>query len=465
MSVLSIFEKQQNAFKAQPTLNVDQRLKNLKTLKQLLLNHQAEFAAAISEDFGNRSVDETKMAELLTSVQAIDYTVKNLKKWAKAERRKVHLLFMPASNKVLCQPLGVVGIIVPWNYPLMLSIGPLITAIAAGNHAMIKLSELTPRFNQLFKSLLLKHFDEQYIAIVQGDAKLAADFTSLPFDHILFTGSVEVGKKVMASAAKNLTPVTLELGGKSPAIISKQADIDAAAQRLLFGKTFSAGQSCVAPDYVLLHKDHRQAFIDSCKKAFNKKFPTINDNPQYTSIIDEKSYNRLHAMLDEAKHNGGEVICLSDDFSPEENNFKLPLHLVFDAPENSALLKEEIFGPILPVVFYERLEDAVEYVNKREKPLALYFFSYDSKEQKYITEKTISGGMAINASLIHLGQQDIPFGGVGHSGMGHYHGKEGFLSMSKAKPIHKVGRISSSQLARAPYGRKIHQLIEKIFIR
>ncbi|MDN6180668.1 MAG: coniferyl aldehyde dehydrogenase, partial [Halomonas subglaciescola] len=437
-----------------------------KRLKHALLIYQERLLEAIDRDFSCRSRDESLIAEVMPSIQGIHYTLKHLKGWMKPSRRCVSLLFQPARNTVCYQPKGVVGVIAPWNYPLYLAVGPLVASLAAGNRTMIKMSEFTPHTATLFKELIESIFPQDLVAVINGEADVAAGFSARPFDHLLFTGSTSVGKRVMRAASENLTPVTLELGGKSPAIVSSDVPIKDAAQRIAFGKAFNAGQTCVAPDYVLCPADRVQAFVAEFRARFAAMYPSLRDNDNYTAIINERQYGRLQNYLNDASAKGAEVI----ELNPAEENLgdasnKMPLTLVLQTTPDMQLMQDEIFGPILPIVSYGSLDEAIEYINARSRPLALYFFGYDRGEQHRMINSTLSGGMCINDSLMHVAQDDLPFGGVGDSGMGHYHGKEGFLTLSHQRAIFAKQKLNSGKLVYPPYGTLAHKIIYKLFIR
>lgn len=461
-----IFEEQRLAFRRNPMPSATERKENLKRLKRVLLKNESRILDAIDRDFSCRSRDETLIAEIMPSVQGINYTLKNLDGWMKPSRRSVSVLFQPASNKVHYQPLGVVGIIVPWNYPLFLAVGPLVAALAAGNRVMVKMSEFTPHTSALFKELIESTFPQDLVAVVNGEAEVAADFSSRAFDHLLFTGSTSVGKLVMRAAAEHLTPVTLELGGKSPAIISSNVPMTDAAQRIAFGKAINAGQTCVAPDYVLCPADRIQTFVDEFRTQFTEMYPNLRDNDDFTAIINERQYERLQAYLDDARSKGAEVI----EINPAQENMKdgtrkMPIHLVLNATADMKVLQDEIFGPILPVVSYNGIDEAITYINDRPRPLSLYYFGYERDLQDYVIAQTHSGGMCINDTLMHVAQDDLPFGGIGASGMGSYHGKEGFLTFSHARGIFSKQRFNSGKFVYAPHGTALHKLVYKMFIR
>ncbi|MDU8358633.1 coniferyl aldehyde dehydrogenase [Pseudomonas syringae group sp. J309-1] len=456
-----VFAEQRKAFAANPMPTADQRLQWLASLHDLLCAEQQALIEAISSDFSHRSADETMLAELMPSLFGIKDARKHLKKWMKPARRKVGIAFQPASAKVVYQPLGVVGVIVPWNYPLFLAIGPMIGALAAGNRVMLKLSESTPATGELLKRLFAQVFPEDLVAVVLGEADVGIAFSGLPFDHLLFTGATSVGKHVMRAAAENLTPVTLELGGKSPAIVSRDVPLKDAAERIAFGKTLNAGQTCVAPDYVLVPEDRVTGFIEAYKTAVLRFYPTLADNPDYTAIINQRQLARLNHYLDDAADKGAQIISLYESGQDR----RMPFSLLLDVSEDMLVMQDEIFGPLLPIVPYSRIDEAFAYVNQRPRPLALYYFGYDKAEQQRVLEQTHSGGVCLNDTLMHVAQDDLPFGGVGPSGMGHYHGHEGFLTFSKAKGVLIKQRFNTARLIYPPYGKAMLRWVYKLFIR
>nr|WP_288355280.1 coniferyl aldehyde dehydrogenase [uncultured Pseudomonas sp.] len=455
------FQAQREAFMANPMPSADQRIAWLDSLKARLLADQDALIRCISEDFGNRSADETLLAEMLPTVQGIRYTRKRLRRWMKASRRHVGLAFMPASAQVIYQPLGVVGIIVPWNYPLFLAIAPLVGALAAGNRVMLKLSEATPQTSQHLKELLASIFPEDLVSVALGKAEIGMAFAKLPFDHLLFTGATSIGRHVMRAAADNLTPVTLELGGKSPAIISADVPLEHAAERIAFGKTLNAGQTCVAPDYVLVPRQRVNGFVDAYRRVMQRFYPQIEGNPDYTSIINTRQQQRLQGYLDDARHKGAEVIALT----AEATERRMPQTLLLNVDDSMLVMQDEIFGPLLPVVPYDRLDDALAYIAARPRPLAIYYFGYDRGEQQHVLHHSHSGGVCLNDTLMHVAQDDMPFGGIGASGMGHYHGHEGFLTFSKAKGVLIKQRLNLARLIYPPYGKALQKLVYKLFIR
>ncbi|EJZ60571.1 NAD-dependent aldehyde dehydrogenase [Pseudomonas fluorescens R124] len=456
-----LFAAQRAAYAANPMPPADQRQQWLKALRELLSHERQALVEAISADFSHRSADETLLAELMPSLHGIHYASRHLKGWMKSSRRKVGMAFQPASAKVVYQPLGVVGIIVPWNYPLYLAIGPLVGALAAGNRVMLKLSESTPATGQLLKTLLGRIFPEDLVCVVLGEADIGVAFSRLRFDHLLFTGATSIGKHVMRAAAENLTPVTLELGGKSPAIVSRDVPLKDAAERIAFGKTLNAGQTCVAPDYVLVPQDRVGAFVEAYRQVVNSFYPTLADNPDYTAIINERQLARLNGYVSDATSKGALLIPLFE----QGQGRRMPHSLLLNVTDEMTVMQDEIFGPLLPIVPYQDLDQAFAYINQRPRPLALYYFGYDKREQDRVLHETHSGGVCLNDTLLHVAQDDMPFGGIGPSGMGHYHGHEGFLTFSKAKGVLIKQRFNAAKLIYPPYGKSIQKLIQKLFIR
>ena len=434
----------------------EKRIERLDKLLKGLLIHKDDFVRAIADDFGNRSKHETLVAEVFTTIQTIKHCRAHLHEWMEVEPRPVSWLFAPARAEVVPQPLGVVGIIAPWNYPMQLALAPAAIALAAGNRVMIKPSELTPKTGETMAKLAKEMFGDDELVVVTGGPDVGAAFSSLAFDHLLFTGSTRVGKVVMKAAAEHLVPVTLELGGKSPTIVNEDFPIDVAATRIMYGKIFNAGQTCIAPDYAMVPRKQIDRFVDECKAAVAKMLPTIKSNTDYTSIVNPKHYQRLVGYLEEAKQKDAKVIEVNpakEELSPDQH--RLAPTLVVDPPAELALMHEEIFGPILPILPYDSLDEAIAYVNDHPRPLALYFFGYDDDATQKVIDQTISGGVSVNETLMHFAQEDLPFGGVGPSGMGHYHAREGFDTFSKKKPIFYQARLNSAGMLRPPYGRTI----------
>ena len=452
------------ACQAQPMPSLAQRRSRLTALKSALLAHKQALCDALALDYGQRSDYDSLVADILPCVMQINYSLKRLKGWMRPARRHPGLLLAPARVEVHYQPLGVIGIMVPWNFPVMLSLGPLIGAIAAGNRAMIKLSEFTPHTNAVLRTLLAQVFGDDEVVVIEGDAGLAAAFSTLPFDHLLFTGSTAVGRLVMAAAAPQLTPLTLELGGKSPCLIAPDMPLALAVERMIFGKSLNAGQICVAPDYVLLPRGQEQAFIEAYQAHFRRLYPKGLDSPDYGSIINRAQYERLTAWLAEAKQAGAQVHpCASP--ARDDGARRLVPHLLTEVPGHCQLMQQEIFGPLLPLVPYDSIEEAIAYVAARPRPLALYLMSLDETLQSRLIRETHAGGMAINECLFQVAADDAPFGGIGPSGMGHYHGHEGFLTFSKAKTVLRRGRFSTGNLIHPPYRRWYQRLMMALFLR
>ncbi len=436
--------------------SVSDRRTALKKLQLLLTENNAAIADAISADFGNRSAHETQLLEIFPALSALRHSRAQVKSWMKPQRRFASLWFLPARTELRPQPLGVVGIIVPWNYPLLLAVGPLIAALSAGNRVLIKMSEFTPGTGALFEKLIAETFAADHVHVINGGADIAQEFSALPFDHLLFTGSTNVGRHVMKAAAENLTPVTLELGGKSPAIVGTEADIAEAAQKIMFGKCLNAGQTCVAPDYVLLPQGTEAAFIAAAKNAVAALYPTLTDNADYTSIVNARHRERLASYLTDAAAKGASVVALHESADPE----KLAPTIVHGVNNDMRIMQDEIFGPLLPLVSYASLDAAIQYVNAHPRPLALYYFGRDRANIERVLAETVAGGVTVNDTILHLSQEHLPFGGVGASGMGAYHGKAGFDTFSKIKPVFRQAKWNGLFLFKPPYGKRFESLIK-----
>ena len=412
----------------------------------MVVGNRDAIARAIDADFGGRAWQETELLEIVPLLGAIRNTSRHLRRWMRDERRDVALPFQPGSAWVRHEPLGVIGIISPWNYPLFLSLGPLVDALAAGNRAMIKPSELTPRFSELLKRMVSDHFDADFIAVETGGVQVAQAFSALPFDHLIFTGSTSVGRKVMQAAASNLTPVTLELGGKSPAVLAPDYSLDKAARSIVLGKFTNAGQTCIAPDYVLIPAGQTDAFAHKIMSRLETAYPAAGSEGGYSNIITAGHRTRLTEAVEEARNAGATILRPSGDYGS-----KFPPTLVVNAPEECLLLREEIFGPVLPIVTYETLEDALSFINRRARPLSMYVFTNNRRTARMILDGAISGGVTLNGTLLHVAQDDLPFGGVGASGMGAYHGRHGFRRMSHARSIFKPGFLNAFELMGPPF--------------
>jgi coniferyl-aldehyde dehydrogenase len=453
----SLLSQQRAAFLRDGPPSAAQRRADLLKLKRALLARRPEFEAAISADFGYRSAYETRIMEVIPLIQAVNYLRRNVAKWMRPERRRVALHFLPGRARVYYQPVGVIGIVSPWNYPLSLAVMPLLSAIAAGNRAILKPSELTPATGNLLKLMLRDIFPEEQVAVVTGGPELGPAFSRLPFDHLVFTGSTKVGRTVMREAAENLVPVTLELGGKSPTLVGPDADIETAAGSVAYGKLANAGQTCIAPDYVLVHEKDAAAFVASYDATATKFYPDGGDDQNYTSIASARHYTRLRDLLDDAQKKGARVI--ESGKSSGGNTRKLPSAIVFNVTDDMAILREEIFGPILPVVTYRTLDEAIAYINRKPRPLALYYFGNSSEDRRKVLTRTISGNVTVNDTLMHYVQNALPFGGVGSSGMGAYHGIEGFKSFSHAKGVFEQSRWNFGGILRPPFNRTTDMVI------
>ena len=461
-----ILEKQKKAHLREGPLSVEARKEWIDRCIALLIKYQNEIAEAISEDFGHRSTESSLLADVAGSIGSLKSAKENIKKWVKPEKRKVTpsiLGLLGAKLRLEYQPLGTVGVISPWNFPVTLTFGPLGSIFAAGNRAMIKPSEFTPKTSELMKKMFEEAFSEEEVAVFTGGPDLGEAFSSLPFDHLLFTGATSIAKHVMRAASENLVPVTLELGGKSPVIISKKSNFDVSVNRVMAGKTMNAGQICLAPDYVFIPKDKKEDFISQSKKVVTDMYPSLKDNPDYTSVINQRHYDRLQGYVEEAKEKGFEVIEINpsnEDFSQQAYH-KIPPTLIVDPDDSLSVMKEEIFGPILSVKTYDSIKDTVDYINSKDRPLGLYYFGDDKEEMQNVLENTTSGGVTINDVVFHVGQDNAPFGGVGPSGTGSYHGVEGFKNFSHTKTIYTQSKFDGLfGLFRPPFGSKAKSAIK-----
>lgn len=458
-ALAAAFELQKSAFAREPFPDIATRRRRLGALLALTENHETEIAAAIDADFGGRSRQETRLAELLIVRAGIRHALAHLASWMRQKRVRTRMAFLPGRNRLLPQPLGVVGVVSPWNYPFQLALAPAAAALAAGNRVLIKPSELTPRFSELLSRLVAEGFDPDEVAVIAGDAETGKAFVALPFDHLVFTGSTAVGRQVAQAAARNLTPVTLELGGKSPAIIDASADVDAAAASVAYAKLLNAGQTCIAPDYLMVPAGQGRIVAGKVADAMARLYPRLVDNPDYTAIVSDRHHQRLADMVGEARERGGGVIEVNPSGESLDNRRKFLPTLVLDPALDTRLMREEIFGPVLPVLEYGDVGDAIRFVNERDRPLALYWFGRDGARREKILRETVSGGVTVNDCLLHIAQEDQPFGGVGPSGMGAYHGEWGFRAMSKEKPVFIQSRLNGGALLRPPYGARFEQVL------
>lgn len=452
MFARTLFDQQRAAFR-RSALSYKDRMDALRTLERALIDHKDEMVRAISSDFNGRAPEETLLLEVVPTLGEIRDARKHLKDWMEPRDVEVGWQFLPASARIEIEAKGVVGILGAWNYPLFLTIGPAVGALAAGNRVMMKPSELAPRSAALIEEIIKRTFPEDCVAVVNGGADVAREFSSLPFDHLLFTGSTRVGKLVMKAAAENLTPVTLELGGKSPALVHPDYPLERAAERILTGKLYNAGQTCVAPDYLLLPRARLEEFLTLAPRVVEKMYPKLVENPDYTHIIDAAHYRMLANHIKDALEKGARAIEINPagETCNDDNRVFPPTFLV-DVNDDMTIMQEEIFGPILPLVPYETLDDAVAYINVRPHPLAFYYFDSKGSRVKDVLARIIAGGVTVNDCIFHVGQTGLPFGGIGPSGMGHYHGYYGFETFSKKKGVFLEGRWTPLSLLRPPYG-------------
>ena len=445
--------------RAEPAATPAERLDRLARLRAVVADNEERFRQAISADFGHRSAVETTIAEAMMVYGEIRHATKHLKSWMAPQRIATTLQFLPARNRLIPQPLGVVGIIAPWNYPLQLTLAPAIGALAAGNRVIIKPSELAPHFAGLLKEAVAARFDATELLVTGIEDEIAKAFASLPFDHLVFTGSTRVGRLVAEAAGRNLTPVTLELGGKSPAIIDASADLEEAAERIAYAKLLNAGQTCIAPDYVLVPENALQSFAEKVRAQMRRMFGADPSNKDYTSIISDRHYARLEGLVADAARHGAKILQPAKADDPNwKAHRKFPPTLILGATEAMAAMQEEIFGPVLPVLAYRDAAEAIAFVNARERPLALYWFGKDRSARDEVLARTISGGVTVNDCLFHFAQINQPMGGVGASGTGVYHGEWGFRTFSKLKPVFYRSKFNRLADLYPPYGGKIARL-------
>ncbi|MEG3765261.1 coniferyl aldehyde dehydrogenase [Alteromonas sp. 14N.309.X.WAT.G.H12] len=452
-SILASMKKQQtNNGPASAQCRRDRLARSVALIKE---NYQA-LTNAMNSDFGHRSAYQSGAADLLGTIKLLQHASDNVAQWMQPEIVPAPVEGMQTS--VEYQPLGVVGVISPWNFPVNLAFGPLASVFAAGNTAMLKPSELTPKTSELLAELVGRYFGPEELTVVLGDATVGQAFSALPFDHLIFTGSTAVGKHVMRAAAENLVPVTLELGGKSPVVVAKDADLDKAVARTLTVKTFNAGQICISPDYLMLSESQADSFVDKAHQFLTSAFATLHDNPDYTAIINARHFTRLVGLLDDANKKGARIIKLASNDEPayDKHTGKIAPHLILDVTDDMAIMQEEIFGPLLPIMTYQDEQQAIDYINAHPRPLAAYLFTESPSKQQSFAKRTTSGALVINDVMTHVSIENLPFGGVGPSGMGAYHGVYGFRQFSHAKPVVvQSEQAESSQRLRAPYQDKL----------
>lgn len=455
-----LLHRQQKAFLSDMSPSRAVRVDRLNHLSRLIESHSTEFSQAIANDFGTRSATEIRITETLMLQSGIRHAIRHLAKWMKPRRVSTAMAYQPGKSMIMRQPLGVVGIISPWNYPLQLALAPLIGALAAGNRAMIKPSELTPCFSKALAEGIAKAFAPDEVVVVTGDAAVGKQFAALPFDHLVFTGSTAIGREVAQAAAKNLTPITLELGGKSPAIIDPSCNLDSVIDRIAWGKLINAGQTCIAPDYMLVPLGETDRFVQALRSSMIRMYPTFRSNPDYSAIISERHLRRLRELVEDARARGATVVEVETTVTASVPvGRQLPPTLLLNVNDSMRVMNEEIFGPILPIVPYDTVEDALAYVNARDRPLALYWFGNDHAVRDQVLRGTIAGGVSINDTLMHIAQEELPFGGVGASGQGHYHGEYGFRQFSKEKPVFMQSRFSGGGIVRPPYKPSIERVL------
>jgi coniferyl-aldehyde dehydrogenase len=462
-----ILDRQRAAFMAELPVPIATRKDRLRRAAAMVKDNAARFCDALGEDFGHRSSRQSMITDIVVSVSPLRHAGKMVARWAKRERKPVMfpLGLLGARAWVEYQPKGVVGIIAPWNFPVNLVMSPLAGVFAAGNRAMVKTSEFTPATAALFEELCPRYFDPAELAFVSGGPEVGQAFSALPFDHLLFTGATGIGRHILHAAADNLTPVTLELGGKSPAILGRSANLAQATERVAMGKMLNAGQICIAPDYLMVPAEQEQAAVDGLVRAASAMYPTLLSNPDYTAIINDRHFARLTAAIDDARAKGAEVIAVNpaNEDLASSNARKLPLHIIRNATDDMTVMQEEIFGPVLPVRKYDSIDGAIAEVNRRDRPLALYYFGSDEAERRRVLDRTISGGVSLDDTIFHVSMEELPFGGIGPSGMGAYHGEPGFRTFSHAKSVFKQSKLDVAGLGglKPPYGKRTDAAIKR----
>ena len=459
-----ILERQKQAQIRDGIPSADVRIDRIDRAIGLLVDHGEALCEAMREDFGHRSMDQSRFTDIASSIGALKHSKKHLRGWMKADKRKPEfpLGLLGSKAKVQFVPKGSIGIISPWNFPVNLTFTPLANVFAAGNRAMIKPSEFTEHTSELMAKLVAQTFDAEECAVVTGGPDVGAAFTALPFDHMIFTGATSIAHHVMRAAADNLVPLTLELGGKSPVVLGRSADMQKAANRIMAGKTLNAGQICLAPDYAFVPQEKTGEFVDAATSAVATMFPSgLKDNDDYTSVVNQRHYDRLMGYLEEAKSKSAEVIEINpagENFSQQPHH-KIAPHIIVDPSDDLQVMQDEIFGPILPIKSYAETKDAVAYINSKPRPLGLYYFGEDTAEQEQVLDGTTSGGVTVNDVIFHVAQEDLPFGGIGPSGMGAYHGRDGFLEFSHKKAVYKQTGSEMLKMMRPPYAEKFRKQV------
>ncbi|MFT7242903.1 MAG: coniferyl-aldehyde dehydrogenase [Candidatus Azotimanducaceae bacterium] len=456
-NMLSILNRQKQDYIKEGVVSAETRIDRLDRSINLLKKYGPELCDAMAADFGHRSLQQSKLTDIDGSIAPLENAKKHIRRWMRPEKRKTMfpLNLLGSSSRVEYQPLGVVGCISPWNFPVQLTFAPLAGIFAAGNRTMIKPSEFTPQTSALMAKMFAEAYSEEEVAVFTGGPEVGSAFSTLPFDHLLFTGATSIAKHVMRAAAENLVPVTLELGGKSPVIIGENADMELTAANVMAGKTMNAGQICLAPDYVFVPESRADDFVAAAQASVKKMFKDIKDNPDYTSIVNERHFDRLNGYIDDAKAKGASVIVLNpadEDFSQQEHH-RIPPTIIMDPTDDMTVMQEEVFGPVLPVKRYSNIDEPIQYINDHPRPLGLYYFGQDSTQERKVLDRTTSGGVTVNDVIMHITQEDLPFGGVGPSGMGSYHGYDGFKNFSHAKAVFSQSKTVSKLAAamRPPY--------------
>ena len=456
-----LFLAQRRAFAAEPDPPLSARRDRLDRLETLTERYEGEIIEAIAADFGTRPAQETRLAELFTVRAGIRHARRHLRRWMRPRRVPTPLYLWPGTSRILRQPVGVAGVISPWNYPVQLALLPAAAALAAGNRVLLKPSELTPRTSALLERAVAAHFPPEEFAVITGGAEVGKAFARLPFDHLFFTGSTAVGREVALAAAANLTPVTLELGGKSPALILQDADLEVAAPRLVAGKLLNAGQTCIAPDYVLAPADRVEPLIEAIERSVTALYPSLGDSPDYASIVSDVHHARLNGLIEDAAAKGARVVRVNPGGAKTlaTSRRRLAPALLVNVRDDMAAMQQEIFGPILPIETYATLDEAIAKINARPRPLALYAFGGGAGGRERVLRETIAGGVTLDDTLLHFGNEALPFGGVGASGMGAYHGERGFLAFTHEKAVFTQPRFALTWLLNPPYGKRFDAVL------
>ncbi|MFT4612942.1 MAG: coniferyl-aldehyde dehydrogenase [Bacteroidia bacterium] len=460
-------EAQRKAYLAEGVVSAETRIDRMQRAVDVIVKYNEQLVETLNEDFTCRSREISLLTDVGAGIAPMKHAIKHVRKWMKPEKRSTMfpLGLLGGRSRIEYQPLGVVGIIAPWNFPVNMVFAPLAGVLAAGNRAMVKPSEFTPATSALMGQMIAEAFDPTEIAVYDGGPEVGQAFSSLPFDHMIFTGATSIARHILTAAAKNLVPCTLELGGKSPVVISRSADIEKSLGRIMMGKTMNAGQICLAPDYLLVPEEKLNEVIEAAQNAVAEMYPTLLANPAYTSVVNERHFQRLNSYLEEAKERGQKVIAINpgnEDFSTQSGTLKIPPTLIPEPAEDLKVLQDELFGPLLPIRTYKDFEETISYINSKPRPLAAYYFGQDSDEEEAFTSRTTSGGVCINDVIMHVMQEELPFGGVGPSGMGAYHGHEGFKTFSHAKSIYKQAKVDIAKLGglKPPYGKATEKTIK-----